>query len=114
MPPPSHASPPLAEAEEAASQTSGSRAGSSQRVFRIVFAVLTVHFASLALICLADPELAVRRYSDANELFGGVAFAFSVAGLVDCIVVALMGWSARRAHASLDRDPRATSSGAAP
>jgi len=48
---------------------------SRQRTFEIVFALLTLHFASLAVTYLVDPGFAVRQFSRANERLGGVKFA---------------------------------------
>jgi hypothetical protein len=48
---------------------------SRQRTFQVVFALLTVHFASLALIYLVDPGFAVRIFATVNEHLGGVNFS---------------------------------------
>ena len=40
-----------------------------------MFALLTLHFASLAVTYLVDPGFAVRQFSVANEWLGGVEFA---------------------------------------
>jgi hypothetical protein len=50
-------------------------ARSEYRVFQIVYAVLALHFASLALTYLIDPGFAVRQFSSVNEKLGGVPFA---------------------------------------
>lgn len=44
-------------------------------MFRIVYAVLALHFASLAVTYLVDPGFAVRQFSAVNEALGGVPFA---------------------------------------
>jgi hypothetical protein len=43
--------------------------------FEVVFALLTLHFASLAVTYLVDPDYAVRQFSRANKWLGGAAFA---------------------------------------
>jgi hypothetical protein len=45
------------------------------RIFRITFALLTLHYGSLGLTYLVDPGQAVRAFSSVNEALGGVAFA---------------------------------------
>lgn len=46
-----------------------------QRSFEVVFGLLTLHFASLAVTYLVAPESAVGQFSMANEWLGGVKFA---------------------------------------
>lgn len=48
---------------------------SRQRTFEVVFTLLTLHFASLAVTYLVDPGSAVRQFSSANKWLGGVRFA---------------------------------------
>jgi len=43
--------------------------------FRAVYAVLTIHFASLGIVYLVDPDRAVRSFSRVNEALGGVVLA---------------------------------------
>jgi hypothetical protein len=45
-----------------------------QLTFVVVFAVLTLHFASLAIVYLVDPDFAVRQFSRVNRWLGGVRF----------------------------------------
>ena len=45
------------------------------RTFRVVYTLLTLHFASLAAVYLVDPEFAVRQFSRVNTWLGGVEFA---------------------------------------
>lgn len=44
-------------------------------LFEVVFVLLTLHFASLAVTYLVAPGFAVRQFSMANEWLGGVEFA---------------------------------------
>jgi hypothetical protein len=48
---------------------------SGDALFTVVFALLTLHFASLAAIYLLTPDFAVRQFSRVNEWLGGVEFA---------------------------------------
>jgi hypothetical protein len=45
------------------------------RAFSVVYFLLTVHFASLALTYLIAPGFAVRQFSRVNEWLGGAPFA---------------------------------------
>lgn len=48
---------------------------SGERLFEVVFVLLTLHFASLAVTYLVAPGFAVGQFSMANEWLGGVEFA---------------------------------------
>ena len=45
------------------------------RTFSVVYLLLTIHFASLALTYLVAPGFAVRQFSRVNEWLGGAPFA---------------------------------------
>jgi hypothetical protein len=45
------------------------------RTFEVVYTLLTLHFASLAVTYLVDPDSAVRQFSRANKWLGGERFA---------------------------------------
>jgi hypothetical protein len=47
---------------------------SPHRAFEAVFIVLTLHFASLAVVYLVAPEFAVSMFSKVNQWLGGVRF----------------------------------------
>lgn len=46
--------------------------GRAGRLFQVVYAILVVHFGSLAVTYLVDPGSAVRGFSWANQRLGGV------------------------------------------